>query len=119
MGACACLDSKSGKENAHRLPMEDSEVSLQGVAIVVHKQEIYTEVVDAIVNGAANPRLVHDHGMAAAIGRKAGEGMRRESIRWVEKNGALRSGEVAVTTAGEIEGVKFLLHVLGPLWVNG
>jgi O-acetyl-ADP-ribose deacetylase (regulator of RNase III) len=70
------------------------------------------EPVDAIVN-AANGRLAHGGGVAAAIARAAGPALTEEGDRIVAARGPIPVGEAVVTTAGKLpfEGV---IHAVGP-----
>ena len=70
--------------------------------------------VDAIVN-AANDRLQHGGGLAAAIVRAGGLEIQVESDRWVREHGPLAPGEAAVTTAGRMT-CRAVVHVAGPMW---
>lgn len=74
--------------------------------------DITAEDVDAIVN-AANSRLEHGGGVAAAIAGAAGETLTAESREWVREHGPLATGGATVTTAGDLpqEGV---VHAVGP-----
>ena len=57
MGACACKrDSKEQERNLY----PNFEGTFKGVKIGVHKKELVTEEVDAIVNGSANENLIHN-----------------------------------------------------------
>ena len=37
----------------------------------------------------------------------------------MKNNGPLEPGRVAVTSSGKLENLKYILHVIGPLWVDG
>ena len=78
----------------------------------VTRGDITAEDVDAIVN-AANSRLAHGGGVAAAIARAAGSRLNEESKEWVREHGPVSTGSAAVTGAGDLphEGV---LHAVGP-----
>ena len=68
--------------------------------------------VGAIVN-AANSWLKHGGGVAAAIVRRGGIEIQRESDEYVRKHGPLPVGGVAVTTAGKLK-AKYVIHTVGP-----
>lgn len=71
--------------------------------------------VDAIVN-AANTRLQHGGGVAAALARAAGPELQRASDGWVRDHGPLADeGSVAVTSAGELP-AAVVVHVAGPVF---
>ena len=63
--------------------------------------DITEQKVDAIVN-AANEHLAHGGGVAGAISRKGGPPIQLESNRWIEKNGPVKTGTAAITTAGNL-----------------
>ena len=67
---------------------------------------------DALVN-AANERLEHGGGIAAEIANKGGSQVWEESKEWIKQNGLIKSGGVAVTTAGKMN-FKCVIHAVGP-----
>ena len=73
--------------------------------------------VDAIVN-AANTRLQHGGGVAAAIARAGGPTIQQESDVWVAQHGPLATGEAAVTSAGAMP-ARWVVHVAGPIYSEG
>ena len=80
--------------------------------------DITTLPVDAIVN-AANVQLQHGGGVAAAIARKGGPVIQRESNEIIA--GLVRSldtGEAVITSGGKLP-AKFVIHVAGPIWGDG
>lgn len=79
--------------------------------------DLLWEPVDAIVN-AANGRLAHGGGVAAAISRAAGDALDDESRAYVAEHGAVPTGEAAVTTAGKLE-FKGVIHAVGPRMGDG
>lgn len=83
---------------------------------VVHG-DLTQEPVDAIVN-AANEWLAHGGGVAGAIVRRGGLEVQWESDAWVETNGKLPVGGVAVTGAGKLRAKK-VIHAVGPVWEGG
>jgi putative ATPase len=85
-----------------------------GQVIRIVRGDITQEQVDALVN-AANSHLKHGGGVAAAIVRKGGEVIQRESDEWVRQHGPVPTGEVAVTGAGNLP-AKFVIHAVGPVW---
>lgn len=71
--------------------------------------------VDAIVN-AANVHLQHGGGVAAAISRKGGPTIQRESDEMIRKLGrSLHTGEAVLTGGGNLP-ARFVIHVAGPIW---
>lgn len=69
---------------------------------------------DVIVN-AANSWLKHGGGVALAIVRRGGEAIQRESDLYVERNGPVPVGGVAVTGAGNLK-AKYVVHAVGPVY---
>jgi len=76
--------------------------------------DITALVVDAIVN-AANGYLKHGGGVAAAISRKGGPTIQRESDTLIETRGPLKTGEAVITGGGKLA-AKFVIHTVGPVW---
>jgi O-acetyl-ADP-ribose deacetylase (regulator of RNase III) len=88
-----------------------------GQSIVVVHGDITREVVDAVVN-PANGWLAHGGGVAGAILRRAGIDLQLESDEWVERNGAVPNGGVALT-GGYMLPAKRVIHAVGPVWHGG
>ena len=80
--------------------------------IIVHG-DITEEKVDAIVN-AANSYLKHGGGVAAAIVRKGGDIIQKES----DDIGFVDVGEAAITSGGNLPAKK-VIHTVGPRWGEG
>lgn len=78
--------------------------------LVVH--DLLREPVDAIVN-AANGRLAHGGGVAAAIARAAGPRLEADGREHVATHGPVPTGEAVVTTAGDL-GYRGVIHAVGP-----
>jgi len=85
-----------------------------GQTIRILRGDITAEQVDAIVN-AANSHLKHGGGVAAAIVKKGGEVIQRESDEWVRQYGPVPTGQVAITNAGNLP-AKAVIHAVGPVW---
>jgi O-acetyl-ADP-ribose deacetylase (regulator of RNase III) len=83
-------------------------------ALEIVQDDITTLPMDAIVN-AANEYLKHGGGVAAAISRKGGSAIQRESDALIEKLGPLSTGEAAITSGGKLP-AKFVIHTVGPVW---
>lgn len=79
--------------------------------------DITEERVDAIVN-AANSHLAHGGGVAAAIVRKGGAVIQRESEEWVRQHGPVPTGSAAITSAGALP-CRAVIHAVGPIWRGG
>lgn len=69
---------------------------------------------DAIVN-AANERLAHGGGVAAAIARAGGPVIQRESSRWVQEHGRVPTGSAAITSGGDLR-ADHVIHAVGPVY---
>jgi len=78
---------------------------------VVHA-DLLKETTDAIVN-AANNRLAHGGGVAAAIARAAGPELDQASREIVRRIGPIATGEAVVTVAGKLP-FKGVVHTVGP-----
>jgi putative ATPase len=74
--------------------------------------DLLKEPVDAIVN-AANGRLAHGGGVAAAIARAAGPALQEDGDRMVRQHGPVPVGEAVVTKAGRLP-FKGVIHAVGP-----
>jgi len=81
--------------------------------IQVHKGDITTAEVDAIVN-AANPKMLGGGGVDGAIHQAAGPRL-LESCRKVKATNGIRCpfGEARITSAGNLS-AKFVIHAVGP-----
>lgn len=90
---------------AHTMP--------SGVRILLVQGDLTEERVDAIVN-AANSHLAHGGGVAAAISRRGGPDIQRES----NVIGYVPVGQAAITSAGRLP-CRFVIHAVGPRWGDG
>ncbi len=88
-----------------------------GQLLEICQGDITLETTDAIVN-AANSQLMHGGGVAAAISRRGGEAIDRESREWVKANGTVTHGKPAVTSGGKLP-CKYVIHAVGPVWGEG
>jgi putative ATPase len=93
------------------------EITIGTTAIRSIEADLTTLEVDAIVN-AANERLAHGGGLAAAIVRAGGEVIQEESDAWVLEHGPLSPGVAAVTGAGNLA-CRGIVHVAGPVYKEG
>nr|XP_029137154.1 protein mono-ADP-ribosyltransferase PARP14-like isoform X1 [Labrus bergylta] len=84
-----------------------------GLQVLVCQGDITKQDADALVN-AANEDLNHCGGVAAALSKAGGPEVQRESSSLVETIGKLPTGEVVVTTGGNLN-CKVLLHAVGPV----
>lgn len=81
--------------------------------LILVQGDITEEKVDAIVN-AANSRLQHGGGVAAAIARKGGHTIQEES----NEIGFVKVGEAAATSGGNLT-ARYIIHAVGPRWGEG
>ena len=88
-----------------------------GQHLEICQGDITRETTDAIVN-AANSQLMHGGGVAAAIARRGGEIIDRESREWVRVNGQVTHAKPAVTSGGNLS-CKYVIHAVGPIWGAG
>ncbi|HNB53890.1 MAG TPA: macro domain-containing protein [Anaerolineales bacterium] len=79
--------------------------------------DITQEHVDAIVN-AANERLMHGGGVAAAIARRGGRMVDEESRAWVKQHGPVPHNRPAYTSGGNLS-ARYIIHAVGPVWGSG
>ncbi len=88
-----------------------------GTRITIVIGDLCDQSVDAIVN-AANSRLAHGGGVAAAIVRRGGEEIQRESDRWLRQHGLATHDRPALTGAGRLP-CRAVIHAVGPVWRGG
>ena len=93
------------------------EITIGNTIIRSHQGDLTAMEVDAIVN-AANERLAHAGGLAAAIVETGGEVIQDESDAWVMEHGPLSPGVAAVTGAGSLPATS-VVHVAGPIYREG
>ena len=79
--------------------------------------DLTQEPVDAIVN-AANERLMHGGGIAAAIARAGGPVLEQESRAWIHAHGPVTHEEPAYTRAGKMP-ARYVIHAVGPRMGEG
>jgi O-acetyl-ADP-ribose deacetylase (regulator of RNase III) len=84
-----------------------------GCAVEVVVGDLTAERVDAVVN-AANERLAHGGGLAAAVVRRGGPSIQEESDRVAP----VPVGGAAVTGAGHLP-ARWVVHAVGPRWGEG
>jgi O-acetyl-ADP-ribose deacetylase (regulator of RNase III) len=93
------------------------EITINDTEIKIIQGDISMEQVDVIVN-AANTKLAHGGGIAAAIISRAGVEVQKESTAYVKANGDVPPGEVVVTEPGKLK-CKKLFHAVGPFFQDG
>jgi O-acetyl-ADP-ribose deacetylase (regulator of RNase III) len=84
------------------------------VSIEISKADITKENVDIIVS-VTNSQLNHDGGLAKVI-RKAGAGkaVKEECTEYVQTKGPVMTGNVVMTSAGDLPAKK-IIHAVGPV----
>jgi O-acetyl-ADP-ribose deacetylase len=88
-----------------------------GQRMQIVQGDLTEETVDAIVN-AANAKLQHGGGVAAAIVRRGGPEIQAESDAWVRNHGPVSHAEPAYTRAGSLPS-RYIIHAVGPVWGEG
>ncbi|KAM4537418.1 protein mono-ADP-ribosyltransferase PARP14-like isoform 2-T2 [Odontesthes bonariensis] len=86
---------------------------LDGLQVLVCQGDITKQYADALVN-AANEDLDHGGGVAAALSKAAGPQVQKECKAIRKQTGKIPTGEVVVTTGGNLK-CKKLLHAVGPV----
>lgn len=84
-----------------------------GLQLLVYQGDITQQYADALVN-AANEDLDHCGGVAAALSKAAGPQMQKECKDMVKQTGKIPTGDVVVSTGGNLK-CKKLLHAVGPV----
>ena len=88
-----------------------------GQTLQLVQGDITIETVDAIVN-AANEHLQHGGGVAWAISKKGGASIQKESDNWIRQHGTISHSHPAWTSGGLLP-AKYVIHAVGPVWLNG
>jgi O-acetyl-ADP-ribose deacetylase len=85
--------------------------------LFLEKADITKIKTDAIVN-AANTSLMGGGGVDGAIHRAGGPAILDDCRRIVAKQGGCKPGEAVITTGGNLP-AKYVIHTVGPVWVDG
>jgi O-acetyl-ADP-ribose deacetylase (regulator of RNase III) len=89
----------------------------QGLRLRLIHGDITHSEAEAIVN-AANARLQHGGGVAAAIARGGGPQIQAESDAWLREHGPISHETPAITSSGELP-CQYVIHAVGPVWGEG
>ena len=120
---CLSTDARQMQNVRRRLNVMKKDPKIKSVFIDLPKKsrrvtiklgDIIEEEVDVIVN-AANDRLMHAGGVAAAIDRASYGAVQRESNKVIEQTGTLPTGEAVITRAGGKLKCEFVVHAVGPI----
>ena len=84
------------------------------MALSIIRNDITRVTADAIVN-TANPKPIVGAGTDTAIYNAAGADKLLEARK---KIGNIKQGDAYVTPAFELD-AQFIIHTVGPIWVNG
>ena len=126
LGAVKYVRRPTGKDEPLNVAQNSSSLSLSnanatvasyslcdGLQVLVCQGDITKLDADALVN-AANEDLDHHGGVAAALSKAGGPQVQKESHALVNQTGKIPTGEVVVTTGGDLN-CKILLHAVGPV----
>uniref|UniRef100_A0A3P8RQJ7 Poly [ADP-ribose] polymerase n=1 Tax=Amphiprion percula TaxID=161767 RepID=A0A3P8RQJ7_AMPPE len=109
-----CLMRLEEQPHASRQNSGFGKYSLQdGLQVLVCEGDITKQYTDVLVN-AANEDLDHHGGVAAALSKAGGPEVQKESKALVKRTGKIKTGDVVVTTGGNLK-CKKLLHAVGPI----
>nr|XP_060631301.1 protein mono-ADP-ribosyltransferase PARP9 isoform X1 [Anolis sagrei ordinatus] len=89
----------------------------EGVEVSVWVDDFTRHEADALVN-ASNEYLHHFGGLAFALMKAGGPEIEKQCKHFIDKNGPLSIGQIAVTSGGRLH-CKQVIHAVGPRWSEG
>ncbi|KAL8221206.1 UNVERIFIED_CONTAM: hypothetical protein K2H54_061371 [Gekko kuhli] len=115
---CCLLQKKFGcitNLKSKRNPTEVYRKNLkEGIEVSVLLDDLTRHEADALVN-TANENLRHFGGLAFTLLKAGGPVIEEQFKRFIEKNGPLRAGQIAVTSGGRLP-CKQVVHIVSPRW---
>lgn len=107
-GCITVLKSKRNPTEVYRKNLKE------GIEVSVLLDDLTRHEADALVN-ATNENLHHFGGLAFALLKAGGPEIEEQCKRFIEKNGPLRLGQIAVTSGGRLP-CKQVIHIVSPRW---
>ncbi|XP_060118774.1 protein mono-ADP-ribosyltransferase PARP9 [Heteronotia binoei] len=115
---CRLLQKKFGcitVLKSKRNPIEVYRNNLkEGIEVSVLLDDLTRHEADALVN-AANENLHHFGDLAFALLKTGGPEIEKQCKHFIEKNGPLHAGQIAVTSGGRLP-CKQVIHIVSPRW---
>jgi len=110
----------STSQNAYQNGTVLDSIRVQDTVIYVAKGDLTEESTDAIVN-AANGRLIHGGGVAAAIARKGGSEFQADSNQLIKEHGSIPTGSAVAqkVSSSSLLKCKYVIHAIGPIYQDG
>uniref|UniRef100_A0ACB8G0Z6 Uncharacterized protein n=1 Tax=Sphaerodactylus townsendi TaxID=933632 RepID=A0ACB8G0Z6_9SAUR len=107
-GCITILKSKSNPIAVYRKNLKE------GIEVSVLLDDLTRHEADALVN-PANEKLYHFGGLSFALLKAGGPEIEEQCKHFIEKNGPLRVGQIAVTSGGRLS-CKQVIHTVSPRW---